>query len=140
LNIIKYFTNINKNKLKKKEIIMPINIEQWIKIQLQLIGLRSGTNPNDIDGASYAMDMGPHQFNKEIPNNWNQLLKSTIELIKGFEGSDDRFLLIVLGVTGTSWDYPGCFPKCSTHPRQVLASTSLIRPIEELVEWVLENI
>ena len=117
--------------------------QQWIYIILNLIGLRSGDSPTDINSAaSYAMDNGVKMTSgiPSIPSNWLELLKETIKTIKAFPNALNRYLLIVGNSTGQSNEYSNCFPKCSTKPSKVIASTQLNKTEEELVAWVLDNI
>ncbi len=124
-----------------------ITQKQWIKILTHGIGLRSEDNPDTIrSAASYAMDcakqldFAKYRFQDPIPERWELLLKGTIETMKGFKGSSDRYLMIVEGSRGASFEYLGSFPKCSSSPRSVVASTSLDEDVDVLVQWVLQNL
>ena len=115
---------------------------QWFKILDLHLGLRSEDNASVINNcASYAMDMGltwvksPH-----APADWNDLLTGTLEMMKAFDGSEKRYLMLVGNSCGNEKrEYRGCFPKCSTRPTYY-SSISLDNDIEVLREWVLSEI
>lgn len=126
-----------------------ITKEQWWTILVLHLGLRSEDNQETIkgNGASYAMDKGleiknSHPFYPDIPSDWEELLHGTIKLIKGFQNSSDRYLLIVDNSVGNSEEseYLGTFPKCSAKAGRILASTSLDQDEATLVGWVLRCI
>lgn len=116
--------------------------QQWWKIQTDMLGLRSEAVPDQIlAAASYAMDNGVPTFTRDIPANWMSCLNNTIANIMAFEGSANRYLLIVKPSHGTVVDYPGCFPKCSSKSTSILASTPIGGKTKaELVDWVINNI
>ncbi|KAB6147083.1 hypothetical protein GA398_13015 [Bacteroides xylanisolvens] len=121
-----------------------ITKNQWCTINLNQLGLRSEDNATVIkgSGATYAMDMGmpPYKPGDSVPKNWDELLRGTIQYMKGFKDSAGRYLMIVQTSTGENTEYRGCFPKCSHRAETVLHATSLARPLEELVRWVESNI
>ena len=111
-----------------------------MNINLNMLGLRSEDNATEIkSAASYAMDCGK-QWSDPVPENWSELLSGTIQMMQGFVGYKTRFLLIVSKSTGGSYDYPGCFPKCSAKPTEIKASTSLDNYADKLVEWVVKQL
>lgn len=116
--------------------------QQWWKIQTDMLGLRSESVPNQIlAAASYAMDMGVSGFVRDIPASWMSTLNNTIAQIMAFENSQSRYLLIVKPSHGTTVDYPGCFPKCSSKSTTITASTLIGNKTKaELVDWVINNI
>ncbi|MTI31115.1 hypothetical protein [Xanthovirga aplysinae] len=122
---------------------MPISDSQWWTIASRGLGLRSESNADIIySAASYSMDCGKtgSEILRGTPGNWDECLRNTIEFIKGFPEADNRYLLIVEGSRGDSFEYSGCFPKCSSKPRGILASTSLNASVDELFKWVLNSI
>jgi hypothetical protein len=122
---------------------MSITAKQWQFILMNMLGLRSGATEDDIkSAASYAMDTGKTAGIPfpPIPENWDGLLAGTITHMKEFEGSDNRYLLVVSKSSGGSFEYQGCFPKCSVKPTKVWASTKLDASVEELTKWVVDNI
>jgi len=119
---------------------MGISKQQWINININLLGLRSEDNETQIiSAASYAMNCGK-SWNDPIPDNWDTLLSGTIQMMQGFEGYESRYLLIVSPSHGMSSEYSNCFPKCSSKPSEVKVSISLDNSIETLVNWVLNQV
>jgi len=122
---------------------MGITKGQWRNVCLNLLGLRSEDNGAVIkSAASYAMDCGKEwNNNKEPPENWDSLLKGTIERMQGFGGYEKRFLLVVNLSTGAlPPEYSGCFPKCSAKSSTVYAATPLNDTVDHLIEWVMQEI
>lgn len=119
-----------------------ITHEQWIEVVLQSLGLRSGSTPTDFDGASYSMNMGGEFGPADPPPaGWEDRLTATCSLIKGFPGSGDRYLMIVKPSAGNSFEYPDCFPKCSSKPSSALATVQIGEAtVEELADWVVANV
>ncbi len=120
-----------------------ITKNQWFIIHSNHLGLRSEDNETVIKGtgASYAMDMGmPYHLYDLAPENWDKLLRGTIQYMKGFKDSAGRYLMIVQLSMGENTEYSGCFPKSSRKAEKVLHAISLERPLEELVKWVESNI
>lgn len=118
---------------------------QLDKICYDGIGLRSGQTATDVNGAGYGMDNDKSGIDclRQDKGAWSKLLDGTLTLIKGFPGSEARYLLIVEKCRGLAADYPGAFPKCNsvTNPKQVLASTLIGTQTEDqLRSWVLQNI
>lgn len=122
---------------------MSITQRQWNFIMLNMLGLRSGARPDDINSAaSYAMDCG--QGAKlpmpPMPSNWDELLSGTITHMQEFPGYQDRYLLIVSKSTSSNYEYEDCFPKCSSKPTKVWNSTSLNEGVDKLTAWVIDSI
>lgn len=115
---------------------------QWMKICLDGLGLRSASSEVDTKGASYALDDGAsYTLGSEAPVDWDTKLEGTLTQILGFGNSSGRKLLLVSGVRGTSADYSGCFQKCSSHARSVVASVDLsAQTVTTLKDWVLSKL
>ena len=125
---------------------MGITKMQWVAVCTNLLGLRSEDNRTQIkDAASYAMDCGK-MWKDPIPEKWDSMLAETIKEMKGFSNYKTRYLLIVSKSTGSTYsgstasEYIGCFPKCSSKPTEIKASTSLDQDNETLAQWVLDHI
>jgi hypothetical protein len=118
-----------------------ITQQQWDTIVFDAFGLRSGSNPDDLDGATYSMDMDINDPRSGVPANWSSLLDGTIAQIMQFPGYQDRYLMIVQPSTGGSWEYPNCFPKCSSYASSVLTAVQMGQATgEDLANWVVANI
>lgn len=119
-----------------------ITHEQWMEVVLQSLGLRSGASPTDFDGASYSMNMGGTFGPADPPpEGWEERLTATCSLIKGFAGSGDRYLMVAKPSAGRSFEYPDCFPKCSSKPSSALATVQIGEAtVEDLCNWVVANI
>lgn len=128
--------------------------KQWSNILTNYVGLRSENNDREIKNcASYAMDMGVDikdikSFLSE-PENWESRLDNTLKLMMSAENSNSRYLMIVGNSTGGTFEYPGCFPKCSAKPTMLRNPTNPTNPIigislnntaATLKQWVLDNI
>lgn len=122
---------------------MIITDRQWQFILLEMLGLRSGATPDDINSAaSYAMDCGnlariPFP---PIPADWDELLFGTIKHMQEFVGYKERYLLIVSKSSSENFEYKDCFAKCSHKPTKVWYSTSLDNQVEALADWVGQKI
>lgn len=120
---------------------MAINKKQFYRICDKQLGLRSENNCNSINGtgASYAMDMGL-EYSLTLDNfpDWDSMLKGTIEKMKAFDNSANRYLLIVSRSSSTdkSAEYKGCSPKCPVRATEIHASVSLNMDTKSLCEWV----
>lgn len=122
-----------------------ITQEQWFRIFIDGLGLRSEDNAEKIKNyASYAMDMSvdPRVTDwREIPVGWEMRLHNTLDLMKRFENSNSRFLMIVRNSRGIiDNEYVGCFPKCNTYIEFTGNSISLQSSLGELKSWVINNI
>lgn len=121
-----------------------ISNKQWSNICLDMIGLRSGADGNDLDGASYAMDCGVKVGPKlpPVPDNWDDLLMGTVNTVLAHENSAERYLMLVTKSSATGESYAGTFPKCSSKPTAVLEAVAMAPPMNEaeLVAWVVEHI
>ena len=119
---------------------------QWTNVCANFLGLRSAATQVDTNGAGYGMDNGntvPLNCLQPAPQGWDNLLQSTIALIKGFENSGTRYLLIVSGCPGLANDYPGAFPKCNNVNGGVVIATpnTLANYTDaQLIVWVNANI
>lgn len=94
-------------------------------------------------GASYAMDMGKeYKPNENAPENWERLLRGTIDYMQQFEDFAVRYLMIVCPSRGNSEisEYSGTFPKSSSKATTIVACTKLDDDVDNLVAWVEENI
>jgi len=116
--------------------------QQWTNVCMNFLGLRSGATAVDTNGAGYGMDNGnavPMNCLQPPPANWDALLDTTIQLIKGFPNSGGRYLLIVNGCPGQAADYPGAFPKCN-HVNGVVQfatpQTMANYTVQQLINWV----
>lgn len=106
------------------------------------LGLRSGKDAEDVDvAASYAMAYGQWTT---VPDDFDKLLGNTIDQILGFENAGSRSLILVSGVYPTSGAYGGSdptFPKCSSKPREAVASCAIAdKSRQELIDWVLDSL
>lgn len=116
--------------------------QQWTNVCMNFLGLRSGANAGDTNGAGYGMDNGnavPLNCLRPPPDNWDTLLETTISLIKGFPNSGGRFLLIVDRCPGQAADYPGAFPKCNHVNGAVQFATPQTMAnytVQQLIDWV----
>ncbi|MDJ0643920.1 MAG: hypothetical protein QNJ15_13995 [Erythrobacter sp.] len=120
---------------------MSISDAQWLSINLNLLGLRSGETADDLDGASYAMNCNADRMARKRPEEWDDLLEGTVRTMHGFENRAGRFLQIVRPSHGKGQEYQGCFPKCSAKPNAVLAAVQFgDQSVADLVAWVEENI
>ena len=119
-----------------------IDKAQWMKVNLDMLGLRSGANTGDFKAASYAMDMGAkYKLGDDVPPEWEGMLDNTVTLIKGFANSSSQVLMIVRPSHGDSPEYSGCFPKCSAKPTEMIASMPIgDSSAEEMAQWVVDNI
>lgn len=128
--------------------MLQINQLQWKNICVEGLGLRSCNeteiNLLDLGIASYSMDMNRQYCFMELPpNNWINLLNGTLIMIKSFENSSQRYLTIINGSRGNSFEYDNCFPKCSSRTcvNKVLAQTIISdKSVDELAQWVIDNI
>ncbi len=120
--------------------------QQWTNVCLNFLGLRSGATAVDVNGAGYGMDNGnnnPMNCLQPPPANWDNILNTTLTLIKGFPNSGPRYLLIVNGCPGLAADYPGAFPKCNHVNGNVVIATPLTLAnytVPQLVVWVNANL
>lgn len=120
--------------------------QQWTNVCVNFLGLRSGANAGDTNGAGYGMDNGnaaPLNCLQPPPANWDQLLNGTITLIKNFPDSGGRYLLIVNRCPGQARDYPGAFPKCNRVGGNVVQATPQTMAnytVPQLINWVNANI
>lgn len=114
---------------------------QWLNICLQGLGLRSARSPDDVKGASYAMDAGATGMAafSGPPEGWERKLDGTLSNILGFDNAGGRYLLLVKGVRGTSADYGGTFMKCSSMASGVVAYTEM-GSAEVLKDWIFRQI
>lgn len=128
--------------------MLELNIIQWMNICINGLGLRS-CSKSEVDlstlgKASYSMDMNcKYEITMLPPSNWVDLLKGTLTMIKSFGDSSDRKLVIIDGSRGDSFEYNGCFPKCSSNAgiRNIIASTEISgKSIDDLAQWVIKNI
>lgn len=123
-----------------------ISQQQWTNLCLNFHGLRSGATQADTNGAGYGMDNGnnvPMNCLQPPPPNWDNLLDTTLTLIKNFPNSGPRFLLIVSGCPGLAADYQGAFPKCNTVTGNVVVATPQTLAnytVPQLVNWVNANL
>jgi hypothetical protein len=119
---------------------------KWTNVCMNLLGLRSAATQVDTNGAGYGMDDGntvPMNCLQPPPAGWDATLAATIDLIKGFPNSDNRYLLIVGGCPGLARDYPGTFPKCNHVGGAVVVTTPNTLShytTAQLVAWVVVNI
>lgn len=128
--------------------MLEIDQIQWMNICVKGLGLRSCSkseiNLSSLGNASYSMDMNcKYNLMDVAPSNWISLLKGTLTTIKSFKDSSDRNLKIIDGSRGDSFEYNGCFPKCSSKAaiKNIIASTEISgKSIEELAQWVINNI
>lgn len=120
---------------------MAISKQQWAKVCMNLLGLRSEDNPDKVrSAASYAMDNGiKYNLGDAAPDDWMDLLEGTIAMMKAFPNSSTRYLMFVKHSTGFAKEYSNCFAKCSSMP-VVVSSMPLSKPVDVLMEWVLEEI
>lgn len=128
-----------------------LSIDSWTNIWDFKLCLRSHDNPNDITGqalASYVMTDKTHVIGgitlikllRSVPEDWDKKLINTLEMIKGFDNSDSRYLFIIGSALLGSNDYPGCFPKTTARIKKVYNRTSQAYSCEELYKWVLTTI
>ncbi len=120
---------------------MAIYRKQFYKICDKQLGLRSENDYKSINGtgASYAMDMGlEYSLTRDNFPDWDNMLKGTIETMKAFDNSKNRYLLIVSRSSSAdgSVEYNGCFPKCSVRATEIHASAPLSMDTKSLCKWV----
>lgn len=117
-----------------------IDNAQWLNVTINLLGLRSGSSPNDFGPASYSMN-NALSWRDPKPADWSDRLNATIELMLGFPNHEARYLMIVEPSAGNSFEYPACFPKCSSRPRSALTTVLIGRSTrDQLADWVVANI
>lgn len=112
---------------------------------LEVLGLRVAETPRDKDGAGFGLDNGtdPKTCQEQSPEDWDNLLNGTIDLIKGRENSGAGHLMIASQCHGTARETEGAFPVCAKVRGGVVAATpQTIRhySADELVQWVIENL
>ena len=118
---------------------MALSRALWMNICINMLGLRSASGPEDLGGASYAMDDGGDW--RSVPEDWEEKLEGTLRGIAAFGNAEGRYLLLVKGVTGTGESYAGTFKKCSSRPSSVVASTLIGgQDTASLKAWVIEHV
>jgi hypothetical protein len=120
-----------------------ITDQQWAQVRDKLLGIRSGKDKGDIDSAaSYAMDIAEQgKWIKTQPAGWDDLLGGTIDMILGFKGAKQQWLMIITGAAPQSLEYKGTFPKGSVKPRSVVQAVQIGESGRQtLIDWVVANI